>query len=349
VIDVVSSAALAGVVLGEVALLFDLANRLFGSYVRTPVACAVRILAVVLACLALASPACFAHVRPDSTAGRALFHFTGLLGGLLFIHFLFPYRWGIRRVREPKAVGTIKPLTTGLALREATVEVRALPPGLDRFTVLAIADAHCNGERQLALLAECLKGLAGRPPDCVFVLGDLGEREDLLPGVVQAVSAIPSRFGTFVVRGNHDCEGWRHQAIQELLGKNRVALLTNETRVLPGVDVALIGLEHPWHRSPLPRRPDADLVIGLSHTPDNIHFLRQLGAHVCVAGHTHGGALRLPFIGPLLVASRLGRFLDQGPFRLGETLLWVTPGVGYFLGRPRNRGEILRLTIATHA
>jgi len=180
----------------------------------------------------------------------------------------------------------------------------------------------------------------------VFVLGDLGEREDLLPGVVQAVSAIPSRFGTFVVRGNHDCEGWRDQAIQELLARNRITLLASETLPLPGMNVALIGLEHPWCRSPLPRRPDAGLIIGLSHTPDNIHLLRQLGAHVCVAGHTHGGALRLPLIGPLLVASRLGRFLNKGPFRLGDTLLYVTPGIGYFLGSPRNRGEILRLTIA---
>ena len=109
-------------------------------------------------------------------------------------------------------------------------------------------------------------------------------------------------------------------------------------------NVTLLGLEHPWNRKGTLAAIEG-FCIGLSHTPDNLPLLNQLGVPLAVAGHTHGGKFWLPLIGTILNPVRLGRFLDQGWFRLGGTRLFITKGIGYFPGFAGNCGEIVILTL----
>ena len=69
--------------------------------------------------------------------------------------------------------------------------------------------------------------------------------------------------------------------------------------------------------------------------------------HFGFAGHTHGGGLRLPWIGPLLVPNFYGRFLDRGWFARQDSKLRITPGIGCFPARKSNNGELLRLKLVS--
>ena len=123
-------------------------------------------------------------------------------------------------------------------------------------------------------------------------------------------------------------------------------LLSNGVHHVPGSQVSVLGLEVPWERA-MTRESLADrFVLGLSHTPDNIRLLARMDVNVGVAGHTHGGRLRVPGLGPLWVPSRLGRFMDQGLFTRGDSAMYVTAGLSYFLARAGKQGEILRLTLS---
>jgi predicted MPP superfamily phosphohydrolase len=81
-----------------------------------------------------------------------------------------------------------------------------------------------------------------------------------------------------------------------------------------------------WLASPA---PGAARVV-LAHDPDVVLDAIALGhaPDLVVAGHTHGGQVRLPGIGPVYVGTRLGKRFDRGAFRLGEIPLIITSGVG---------------------
>ena len=67
--------------------------------------------------------------------------------------------------------------------------------------------------------------------------------------------------------------------------------------------------------------------ILLSHTPDNIMWARQQGIDVMLSGHTHGGQIRLPILGPVYSPSRFGCRYSGGVFWLNPTLLHVSRGL----------------------
>ena len=93
--------------------------------------------------------------------------------------------------------------------------------------------------------------------------------------------------------------------------------------------VVLCGDETPW----MGTHPNLSSVsaesfrILLSHTPDNITWARQQGIDVMLSGHTHGGQIRLPILGPVYSPSRFGCRYSAGVFWLAPTLLHVSRGL----------------------
>jgi predicted MPP superfamily phosphohydrolase len=337
---------IAGTVLGTAVLVLDLGNRVFGPYSRTGGGFLWRLGLVLGAAALLASPLCFLAMSPASPAWRALAILSSAVGVLLFINFLFPYRWGIRRANSDAVrSSSTRPLAKGVVLREEVLEIPSWPAEVPRLSLLILADLHCNSRTKLRLLQQCLSRLQGQAFDAVLFLGDLGERKALLPEAVQALASVTSRFGTFCVRGNHDLERWRERLIKELLDLNGVVVLANASCRIAGGAVTLVGLETPWRKAVLaPCDPD-DFSIALSHTPDNIALMERLNVHLGIAGHTHGGRLRMPVVGSLAVPTIYGRFLDRGLFRRGKTFLFVAPAVGRFPGVFGPPSEIVRLIL----
>jgi predicted MPP superfamily phosphohydrolase len=74
--------------------------------------------------------------------------------------------------------------------------------------------------------------------------------------------------------------------------------------------------------------PDGSEVILLSHAPAIMRDPLAQRASLVLSGHTHGGQVVLPGIGPIYVPSRLGRRYSSGLFRIGRTQLFITRGLG---------------------
>jgi len=66
----------------------------------------------------------------------------------------------------------------------------------------------------------------------------------------------------------------------------------------------------------------------LSHTADNIYQLSSAGALAVFSGHYHAGQAKLPWYGPVVIPSKYGRLFDHGHFKIDDTHLFVTAGVG---------------------
>lgn len=330
-------------VLGEIALLLDLGGRLFGTYSRTPLRAGLRITVVVAASIAVALPAFYSFAFEETARPWGLGISAGL-GILLSLHFLFPFHFGIRRTAGGRMT-KLEPLLPGVHLRTETFAGPVVPESADGFKCLVLSDFHCNSERKLKLIRQMVDKLQDERADCVFLLGDFGEDKGLLPDVLTALAKIPARHGTFLVRSNHDFEGGREQIVNRVAEQCSMSVLANETIAFHELGMCLIGLEYPWNIQGNPEVSKSTFAVGLTHTPDNLTQFACLGVPLSVAGHTHGGKIRLPWIGALLVPSKFGRLLDQGWFTKGGCDIFVTKGIGYFPGKLGNQGEVLRLVL----
>ena len=138
------------------------------------------------------------------------------------------------------------------------------------------------------------------------------------------------------MRGNHD---WYLDDVQPLLAALTAAgvePLGGRTRevCIRGQRVLLAGTERPWFR-PLPdsrsldtaAEPPPALRILLSHSPDQLPWAQAHDFDLMLAGHTHGGQIRLPGIGPLIANSWYGVKYASGVFFRHPTLLHVSRGV----------------------
>ena len=81
----------------------------------------------------------------------------------------------------------------------------------------------------------------------------------------------------------------------------------------------------PWLMSQV---ADSAVTILLAHSPDVIEWAAASGVDVQLSGHTHGGQIRLPLIGPPIVPVEIGRPYMQGLFEWGDTRLYINRGLG---------------------
>jgi len=340
--------ALALLTLGEISLILDLGNRLLGSGLRAPTRVLIKISLIVFACVLFGVPAFLVFIEPESDLLRFLFYASSFVGTIIFVHFLFPYRFGISKVKQKRSAQRERELVSNVVLRNESVSVPSLASDTDGLQFLVISDLHCNSQKKLNLLKNILDKLSNEKFDVVLILGDLSENSRMLPELVETLAKLPNRYGIFCVRGNHDFYKDRQIIIEDLAKRNSTRILSNTSESISELGIKLVGLEYPPDCTQIPLKSECSITLGLTHTPDNIILFSKLSVDIVVAGHTHGGWFRLPMLGPLLVPSRLGRFLNRGWFRLGNTLMYITTGLPYFTNPKGKRGEILKLILKTN-
>ncbi len=331
------------ILLGELTVLLDGGSRLFSSCLCSPRALLLRILLLVSTCAMLGMPLALFYTGATSSLVRAFLWASSLLSVAAFVHFMAPYRFGIRKVKALDGSG--RPLAGGIWLRQVRLEMRELPDELNSLKCLVLSDLHCNNEAALSRLSGALDELKDEEFDIVLVLGDFGENADLLSAVVETLSRIGNRLGIFCVRGNHDFDSGREQIIEQALAHYSIRLLSNDAHVVPGAGLLLLGTELPWKTGQPFHSKGSRFCIGLMHTPDNLFLSQRAGVNLCVAAHTHGGGVQLPLVGPLLVPSKYGRFLNHGVFRFRDTWLLVTAGLGYPVERLWRKPELVSIVL----
>lgn len=208
--------------------------------------------------------------------------------------------------------------------------VRIVHPKLKRrYRIAVLADPQYDelGPREQRAFVETM-ALA---PDLVLLLGDYVQSEwareaPLRDETARFLRAIGFRapLGAIAVRGNNDEDGW-----EELFAGTEVRAVERTTRIDVGDDLALVplGLWDSYDQGLALHGDARRYTIAFGHVPDFV--LGEPRVELALAGHTHGGQVKLPWIGPLVTGAAVPRRWAHGTSELpsGATLV-ISQGLG---------------------
>jgi predicted MPP superfamily phosphohydrolase len=228
--------------------------------------------------------------------------------------------------------------THALEIHEVTVRAPQLPSLLEGLTIAQISDTHLRG---LGLLEEqVVAAIRTRDPAVVVLTGDMLSSNmtvrtggAVLTEFCRALTASHRRV--FAVRGNHEVlTRIPVPTLQRLYREVGVELLVNEHRVLES-GLTIVGAEdsvtrHYNLRAAVRHMPASPVRLLLSHAPEVFDWPEQLAFSftLCLAGHTHGGQIRLPFLPPYVPQGAGPRFVSgwYAQTQLGPA--YVSRGIG---------------------
>jgi predicted MPP superfamily phosphohydrolase len=243
------------------------------------------------------------------------------------------YAYAAERAGVPP-IELLKPITT-TDLRVVHFDARLPALSVPKLRLVHVTDLHITEALPKAYYAHLLEEIAARKPDLLLFTGDFLSQAARLPLLKTWLSGLPhARYGNYAVLGNHD--HWVNAAeVRAVLVAADIELLSGTCSLVPVASgsVRLCGTEAPWGpglgRAAIDSgAPGNSPLFVMSHTPDNVYALHELGADLVFAGHTHGGQMRLPVLGSVIVPSRYGRRFDLGHFNVEGTHLYVSAGVG---------------------
>ncbi len=207
-----------------------------------------------------------------------------------------------------------------------TIETPKLLPGA-RIRIVQLADIHLVklGVREVQMMNRTAREF----PDVIVLTGD--HSVDKSPQTVLHLKQIGIRLSklapTYAIEGNWDVE-----LDMIALRQGGVHALNRWTVVSSRDGKASIALgEIPWFTkgvAPPPRKLARLYTVGLCHMPHKFDQAARAGYDLVLAGHTHGGQVRLPLFGALLPERRLVGKYQSGLYRRGESLLYVSRGIG---------------------
>jgi uncharacterized protein len=214
---------------------------------------------------------------------------------------------------------------------EKTLVLPQIPDAWDRLTILHLTDLHLCGTPDRAfyhvVMERCVKWGV---PDLLLLTGDVVDSEWHHRWIVPVLGKLRWNLGAFAILGNHDV--WRDVSlIRRRLRRVNMNVLGNGWQQLDvrGQPMIVIGHEGPWFSPPpdLGNCPEGPFRLCLSHTPDNIVWAQKHHIDLVLAGHVHGGQIRLPVLGSVFVPSRYSRKYDCGTFYEAPTGMHVSRGL----------------------
>jgi len=240
------------------------------------------------------------------------------------------------------------------AYRLVRREVPILPAEAARsVTVLHLSDLHFlrREESKRSFLASLPAA------DVTVVTGDFLAEPEGVEAAVEAVRPVRGRLASWFVLGSNDyyvprpinplryflgpssrrprrAERGRARELAEQLRRDGWVDLDNvRDRIsLDGLPIELLGLDDAHIRKQdfrlAPRCAPERFGIAVMHSPDSIPEAVACGYALVLAGHTHGGQVRMPLVGALVTNSSLPRRVVSGLFRMGDALVHVSPGLG---------------------
>lgn len=249
-----------------------------------------------------------------------------------------------------------------LSIENVKVAIANLPNSLQGTKIVQLSDFHYDGFRlSEQVLAQAIAATNEAEADLVVLTGDyVTHAPEPIYQLVKHLKYLQSRAGIYAVLGNHDLFRRNSKAkITDALTSIGVQVLWNEVAYPLGSELPLVGLAeffgHEFNPAPVMNQLDSEKpCIVLSHNPDTAEFLQPWRVDLQLSGHTHGGQIVIPGLGPVpkfmrmiqhSIPRKLRRYIpymskcskvvrhwewSQGLHRVGTNQLYVNRGLGTY-------------------
>lgn len=220
-----------------------------------------------------------------------------------------------------------------LSMEEYILRLAKIPQGKE-LRLVQLSDLHLRTSR--GYFERVARTVSTMRPDIILLTGDYLEQSRNLAGVLKFLQQLHAPAGIFAVQGNW--EYWARlegENLRRQFSRADVTLLINERRDvrIHGLPLSILGLDYPSPADQVARlvkeASPKRLNVMLSHVPAFNHQLLDKHVDLVLAGHTHGGQVRLPLLPPFYLPRYSGSFV-AGFYKAGwaGVPLYVNRGLG---------------------
>lgn len=254
---------------------------------------------------------------------------------------------------------------TKLSISNYNIVNEKIPSSFNNFKIIQISDLHNTKYKKLT--DQLVKKIEYEKPNIIVLTGDLiDSNKTNIDRAIQFIKKIKNIAPIYFVSGNHESSISEncYNELKEKLTENQVIILDDkvDTLKVSNSEINLIGISDP-KMTHIGYLKESEIIenelnsieydnrkysILLSHRPELFNNYVEKNIDLVLAGHAHGGQIRITFIGGV-VAPNQGLFpkYTNGKFEQNKTVMIVSRGIGNSIlpYRINNRPELVIITL----
>lgn len=222
-----------------------------------------------------------------------------------------------------------------LDITRLTLAIPSLPSAFDGLKLVHFSDLHLGFQAGAKDAMRVVQAIQGEKPDLICFTGDMVDKDaEEMRAAIAPFTELTAPLGMYSILGNHD-----YKDVEKLVRLEEQAgfqVLRNSAIKLRrgGSVIAVVGLEdglrgHPDPASAIQGLPEGIFKLLLMHEPDYADTASTHSFQLQLSGHSHGGQVRLPWVGEVLTPPGARRYV-QGLYHIGSHSmpLYVNRGIG---------------------
>ncbi|WP_243291657.1 metallophosphoesterase [Bacillus sp. FJAT-47783] len=225
-----------------------------------------------------------------------------------------------------------------LSVTKKQIKHRFIPKSFHQKTIVQFSDTHLSDYFKIEQLERVVNTINSFNPDVIVFTGDLIDepnRYNRLNDIVPVLQDLSAPLGKYAIYGNHDHGGYGTDIYKNIMERSNFELLQNKSKkiqledgsfiYMAGLDDLMLG-KPDWDKT-FHKMAENTYTILLAHEPDAANRTKHYPVHLQLSGHSHGGQIKLPFIGPLYTPPFSNDY-HEGFYEVGSTTLYVNRGLG---------------------
>ena len=230
--------------------------------------------------------------------------------------------------------------TSGLKVKEYNIKSKNIPDEFYGLKIVQLSDIHYGYHFNKKKLENVVKKINEIKPDIVVLTGDIVDNKiskEEKNELIEELSKIEVTIGKYAIKGNHDYD---FKDFDKITNNSNFINLNNTFEIIHGnnSNIMISGVSTNLHgKNKINEKLDSskkylennsvNYKILLLHEPDYIDDIKDISYDLTLAGHSHNGQVRLPFIGAIYTPKGAKKYYKEY-YKVKNTDMYISNGIG---------------------